>query len=59
MGVYYVTAVALVSGSPKIPDHRVDMAKFFERAHADAHAEALRSPAFYDIRVEERVEATR
>ena len=59
MVVYYVTAIALESGATKMPDHRVDMAKFFERAHAEAHAKTLRPPAFYDTLVEERVEATR
>lgn len=63
--MYYVTAVAIPKVNPTHPEGvdlsalpRVDMGKFFARAHAEAHLATIRNPsAFYDLRVETREEA--
>ena len=48
--VHYVTATHAHTGA-----HRTDLAKFFEREHADAHARTI-DPSWTDVRIEVREE---
>ena len=48
--VHYVTA-----RHPHTGEHRTDLAKFFQREHADAHARTI-DPSWTEVRVEAREE---
>ena len=52
--MFYVTGLAVLSGSDELPRHRTDMAKYFTRADAETHLAKLRSPNYFDLRIEER-----